>query len=158
MRTGLFSRRRVGRRFSIFCPGEIRERLARRHDSGLAAAMRRWLILFILVTLGLLAMEEHYSHDRMDVRRQLLTRMVGQMILVGFTGTNRASPGFQRLMDDLESGIVGGVLFLPENIAGKSEMEVMVRELRRCACAVIPFIAVDEEGGHCRALKRGIRI
>lgn len=79
--------------------------------------------------------------------RNQLSQKVGQLIMVGFSGTNSSSPGFRRLLDDLEQGVIGGVLFLAENITGRPELETMVKQLRHCACSTIPLIAIDEEGG-----------
>src|SRR5262245_36592940 len=73
--------------------------------------------------------------------------MVGQMIMVGFIGTSSTSLGFRRLIDHLEKGIIGGVLFLPRNIVGRAELEQMILAVKRCASPVVPLIAIDEEGG-----------
>ena len=51
------------------------------------------------------------------------------------------------MLDDLENGSVGGILFLAENIANRSDLEAMVRKVKQCDCMTIPLIAIDEEGG-----------
>jgi len=76
-----------------------------------------------------------------------MKRKVGQLIIVGFVGTDSTSPGFRRLIHNLEHGIVGGVLFLPRNIVGRPELEKMVLEIKQCSSSTVPFIAIDEEGG-----------
>jgi beta-N-acetylhexosaminidase len=79
--------------------------------------------------------------------RDSLIRHAGQLLVLGFSGTNSSSPGFRNAISDLERGVIGGVLFLPENITSRSELETMVREVKHCACSAIPLIAIDEEGG-----------
>jgi beta-N-acetylhexosaminidase len=76
-----------------------------------------------------------------------LRQLVGQTIMIGFFGTKDVDPGFRQVMKSLEGGFVGGVLFLGRNIAGKADLEEMVRKLRECRCQTTPLIAIDEEGG-----------
>jgi beta-N-acetylhexosaminidase len=79
---------------------------------------------------------------------------VGQLIIVGFTGANTSAPGFRRVMEDLETGSIGGVLFLWQNISSKAALQSMVEEVKHCACAAPPLIAIDEEGGTVDRLGR----
>ncbi len=79
------------------------------------------------------------------------------MLLVGFTGTNSKSPGFLSVINNLERGLVGGVLFLPANIARRADLETMVRMIKQCACETTPLIAIDEEGGTVDRLGRQFR-
>jgi beta-N-acetylhexosaminidase len=83
---------------------------------------------------------EHWDYDA-------FRRAVGQLVIVGFTGTNTSSLGFRRLLNELERGDIGGVLFSSENIVDLSDLKAMISALRHCACAAVPLIAVDEEGG-----------
>ncbi len=76
-----------------------------------------------------------------------LDQAAGQLIIAGFSGNRASSPGFRRVLDDLQEGLIGGVLFLAENIASRADLTSMVRELERCKCTARPFIAIDEEGG-----------
>jgi beta-N-acetylhexosaminidase len=76
-----------------------------------------------------------------------LPRSVGQMIIVGFYGTNNTDPRFRRVIEDLERGVIGGVLFLARNVQSKSDLEIMVQDVEHCNCSAVPLIAVDEEGG-----------
>ena len=76
-----------------------------------------------------------------------LQRSIGQMIVTGFSGDTADAPDFQRAVRNLEDGIIGGVLFLPNNIASKQELEQMLKTVHDCTCAILPLIAIDEEGG-----------
>jgi beta-N-acetylhexosaminidase len=79
---------------------------------------------------------------------------VGQLIMVGFTGANSTAPGFRRVIEDLETGSIGGVLFLWQNISSKASLHAMVEEVKHCTCAAPPLIAIDEEGGTVDRLGR----
>jgi beta-N-acetylhexosaminidase len=92
-----------------------------------------------------------------DLRDQAFKRLAGQMLVVGFQGTSAKSPGFRSLLTDLERGVVGGVLFLYQNISSRVELETMVRQVRQCACERVPFIAIDEEGGTVERLSPAFR-
>jgi beta-N-acetylhexosaminidase len=109
--------------------------------------MKKTLILLVSLILGSFICPVHGSYETRDLEAQNLKRMVGQMLMVGFTGANAKSPGFLKVIDDLEHGNVGGVLFLYHNIVSKSELETMVRMVKQCACETMPLIAIDEEGG-----------
>lgn len=85
--------------------------------------------------------------DTASLNEEALRRSVGQMIVVGFYGINNTDPGFHHVMEDLERGLIGGVLFLARNVQSKLDLETMVREVRQCNCSFTPLIAVDEEGG-----------
>jgi hypothetical protein len=76
-----------------------------------------------------------------------LQRSIGQMIVTGFSGDTADAPDFQRAVRNLEDGIIGGVLFLPNNIASKQELEQMLKTVHDCICKIPPLIAIDEEGG-----------
>jgi beta-N-acetylhexosaminidase len=69
------------------------------------------------------------------------------MIVVGFYGIKNTDPGFRHVIEDLERGLIGGVLFLGRNVQSKLDLETMVREVQQCNCSFNPLIAVDEEGG-----------
>ena len=46
-------------------------------------------------------------------------RSVGQMIIVGFYGSDNRDPRFHHIIDDLESGIIGECYFLPATFSQK---------------------------------------
>ena len=76
-----------------------------------------------------------------------LRQSVGQRIIVGFFGQKNSDLDFRRVLKNLEQGTVGGVLFLGRNISTRTDLEMMVRDVRNCKCAKTPLIAIDEEGG-----------
>ena len=82
-----------------------------------------------------------------EAEKSALRQSVGQKIVVGFFGQKNSDPDFRRVLKNLEQGIVGGVLFLGRNISTRTDLEIMVRDVRNCKCAKTPLIAIDEEGG-----------
>ena len=92
----------------------------------------------------------HVLGQTLDAHAQdeaALRLAIAEKIVVGFFGQKNTDPDFRRVIRDLEQGFVGGVLFLGRNISNKTDLELMVREVKNCKCAVLPLIAIDEEGG-----------
>ena len=80
-----------------------------------------------------------------------LERMIGQMIMVGFDGTNLGSRGVRRTIGQLRRGEIGGVILLRRNIASRASVRKVTDAFRRAA-AHPPLIAVDQEGGRVARL------
>lgn len=80
--------------------------------------------------------------------------MIGQMIMVGFAGDDERDPGVIAVRDQLAKGIIGGVVFYPENIGAPDELRALTAYLRNAKTSPVPFIAVDQEGGHVQRLTR----
>ena len=81
-----------------------------------------------------------------------LDAMIGQMIMVGFLGDHERDPGVKAVRDQLAKGIVGGVVLYPENIGSPNELRSLTAFLRNAKSAMVPFIAVDQEGGKVQRL------
>jgi beta-N-acetylhexosaminidase len=111
------------------------------------------IISVLMVLIVMLATAVGGPHNSAAIKDEALRRSVGQMIMVGFYGVNNTDPRFRHIIEDLESGVIGGVLFLARNVQSKLELETMVREVRRCNCSISPLIAVDEEGGTIERLE-----
>jgi beta-N-acetylhexosaminidase len=85
---------------------------------------------------------------------QRLDAMIGQMIMVGFLGDNERDAGVKAVRDQLAKGIVGGVVLYPENIGSNTELRTLTAFLRNANSVLVPFIAVDQEGGKVQRLTR----
>jgi beta-N-acetylhexosaminidase len=106
--------------------------------------MKRFIILQLIpiFVLNLAAtLHAEINHD------EILRRVVGQKIIVGFFGHATDDPDFKRAMKNLEDGVVGGVLFLGRNVSDSTELRRMVDQIRHCKCMYTPIVAIDEEGG-----------
>jgi beta-N-acetylhexosaminidase len=81
-----------------------------------------------------------------------LDAMIGQMIMVGFLGDNERDAGVKAVRDQLAKGTVGGVVLYPENIGSAKELRTLTAVLRNAKSSLVPFIAVDQEGGKVQRL------
>ena len=83
-----------------------------------------------------------------------LDAMIGQMIMVGFLGDNERDTGVKAVRDQLANGTIGGVVLYPENIGSPKELRDLTAFLRNAKSSMVPFIAVDQEGGTVQRLTR----
>lgn len=83
-----------------------------------------------------------------------LDAMIGQMIMVGFAGTEVSNSGVTAVRDELGDGTIGGVVLYPENIRSPQQITALTAFLRSARSSPVPFIAVDQEGGKVQRLSR----
>jgi beta-N-acetylhexosaminidase len=85
---------------------------------------------------------------------QLLDSMIGQMIMVGFLGSDEKDAGVIAVREQLAAGTIGGVVLYPENIGAPEKLASLTAFLRNAKSSPVPFIAVDQEGGLVQRLTR----
>ena len=85
---------------------------------------------------------------------ELLDRMIGQMIMVGFGGDDERDRGVAAVRDQLAQGTIGGVVLYPENIRGARQLRNLTALLANAKSDLVPLIAVDQEGGTVQRLTR----
>jgi beta-N-acetylhexosaminidase len=118
--------------------------VCRLRDDKLNNKIKRSIILQLMPIFVLaFAATLHAETSRDDILR----RIVGQKIIVGFFGRSVEDPDFKRVMKNLEEGTVGGVLFLGRNVSNSTDLRRMVDQVRHCKCIYAPLVAIDEEGG-----------
>ena len=83
-----------------------------------------------------------------------LGRMIGQTILVGFSGQSEHDPGVKAVRDQLAKDVIGGVVLYPENISSARQLRLLTAYLANANSPLVPFIAVDQEGGRVQRLDR----
>ena len=83
-----------------------------------------------------------------------LGRMIGQTILVGFSGQSEHDPGVKAVRDQLAKDVIGGVVLYPENISSARQLRLLTAYLANANSQLVPFIAVDQEGGRVQRLDR----
>lgn len=83
-----------------------------------------------------------------------LEDMVGQMIMVGFSGTTKNCQGVKQVAEYIAKGKVGGVLLLGHNIVDSSQLAQLNEFLHlHNKHSFIPLlISVDQEGGKVERL------
>jgi beta-N-acetylhexosaminidase len=83
-----------------------------------------------------------------------LDAKIGQMIMVGFAGSSERDAGVASVRDQLNKGVIGGVVLYPENIGRPEELRNLNAFLRNAKSSPVPFVAVDQEGGLVQRLTR----
>lgn len=94
------------------------------------------------------------SDDSAATDTEALRRKIGQMIVVGFVGTEPDDPGVVALRRQLERGLVGGAILLSRNIASPGQVRELNASIRGAAGVSPPLISVDQEGGAVQRLTR----
>jgi len=84
----------------------------------------------------------------------LLDRMIGQTIMVGFSGQSEHDPGVKAVRDELAKGLIGGVVLYPENVRSAPQLRLLTAYLANANSELVPFIAVDQEGGRVQRLTK----
>src|SRR6478609_1425527 len=84
----------------------------------------------------------------------LLDRMIGQTIMVGFPGSDEHDQGVKAVRDELAKGLIGGVVLYPENIRSARQLRLLTAILANANSELVPFIAVDQEGGRVQRLTK----
>ena len=81
-----------------------------------------------------------------------LDQMIGQTIMVGFSGQDEHDPGVSGVRDQLAKGVIGGVVLYPPNIVSAEQLRLLTAFLTNANSKLVPFIAVDQEGGMVQRL------
>lgn len=79
--------------------------------------------------------------------------MAGQMIIVGFHGTNKYSPQYLKVKNQLKKGKITGVLVYEFNVKDPLQIKELNQGLLNSGAKFKPLIGVDEEGGQVQILK-----
>jgi beta-N-acetylhexosaminidase len=111
-------------------------------------AMKKiWSALSLLLVAALSIRAEAFDIEIKSPPDVVLESMIGQMIMVGFSGYRITDSDVVRVRDQLAEGTIGGVVLYPENIGPPDQLRALTGFLRDARPTPIPFIAVDQEGG-----------
>jgi beta-N-acetylhexosaminidase len=83
-----------------------------------------------------------------------LEEIYGQLLIVGFRGTEPDDPGVAQASADLRRGLVGGLILFERNIVDEPQLAALLGHLQSAPSAEPPFLAVDQEGGAVQRLAR----
>jgi len=89
-----------------------------------------------------------------DRQIEMLSRKIGQMLMIGFVGTSPKDHEAARARAAIAAGRLGGVILFADNVVGPAQLARLTAALRDAGGAVPPFIAVDQEGGSIQRLTR----
>ncbi len=74
------------------------------------------------------------------------------MVMVGFQGVHPDDPEPQQIVEHLQTGIMGGVVFFGYNIQNAAQIVELTRFLNKNNA---PLLAIDQEGGRVQRLHSG---
>jgi beta-N-acetylhexosaminidase len=87
---------------------------------------------------------------------QTLEEMAGQMIVVGFAGSDATDKSVRAVAAEIASGGIGGVMYLKTNVKSLDSVRRMNRLFREASPDLAPFITLDQEGGLVERLTRDV--
>lgn len=87
---------------------------------------------------------EMQQEQALPIPEATLEAMVGQMLLIGFSGTV-VGAGSQ-IVEAVRSGKVGGVVLFGGNVQGVEQMKTLTATLQAAAATPL-FVSLDQEGG-----------
>lgn len=112
--------------------------------------MRKYLSVLLLIFLSAAT----FAMSTLKANREIsLEEKIGQMIMVGFRGTDIDDSTLSKLKNQIVSGEVGGLLFLSRNISSKKQITTLIDDLNALDAPQPLFFAVDQEGGSVARLK-----
>ena len=100
------------------------------------------------------------SLTALSAQEQALEKRIGQMLMVGFHGTQ--APKGSQICKDIQRYDLGAVILFdynpvdknrPKNIATKKQLATLTKQLQACSKDGKLLIAVDQEGGKVQRLK-----
>ncbi len=87
-----------------------------------------------------------------DRQIEMLSRKIGQMLIVGFPGTEPNQEWPERIAAMIGAGEVGGIILFADNVRNPAQLGRLTAALAGAAGSIPPFIAVDQEGGTIQRL------
>lgn len=83
-----------------------------------------------------------------------LSEKIGQMIMIGFSGTSAEDESAQQIGQKINEGLIGSVIFYQHNIKSPEQIKNLTDFLNSFAQPDdIPLFAIDQEGGLVQRLK-----
>lgn len=83
-----------------------------------------------------------------------LEQKIGQMIMVGIRGTHLQADAMEMTRQQITDGDIGGIIFFKHNIKNSRQFRIFVKSLKKMPVDQPLLLAVDEEGGLVRRLKK----
>lgn len=83
-----------------------------------------------------------------------LDRKIGQMIMVGIRGTHLNADVMALTRSQITNGSIGGIIFFKHNIKNSRQFRIFVNSIKSLHVEQPLLLAVDEEGGKVRRLRK----
>jgi beta-N-acetylhexosaminidase len=109
----------------------------------------RFALIIIVIVLTLASVtQKSLAYSKPD-----LDKKIGQMIMIGFRGTELTHNN-KLLKKHIANGNIGGVIILPYNIRSKPQLNSLISEIKMINCKYPLLIAIDQEGGKVSRLNK----
>jgi beta-N-acetylhexosaminidase len=89
-----------------------------------------------------------------DRQVEILSRRIGQLLMIGFVGTEPDAPAPRRIAAMIAAGELGGVILFGDNVRNPRQLKALTAYLAAAGGPTPPLIAVDQEGGSIQRLTR----
>ncbi len=83
-----------------------------------------------------------------------LEREIGQMIMVGIRGSHLNAGAMEQTRNQIANGEIGGIIFFKHNIKNSRQFRIFVKSIKAISVDHALLLAVDEEGGQVRRLRK----
>jgi len=83
-----------------------------------------------------------------------LERKIGQMIMVGIRGTHLNDDAMALTRRQIVNGSIGGIIFFKHNIKNSRQFRIFANSIKSLKIEQPLLLAVDEEGGKVRRLRK----
>ena len=83
-----------------------------------------------------------------------LEQKIGQMIMVGIRGTHLNADAMALTRSQITNGEIGGIIFFKHNIKNSRQFRIFVQSIKALTVEQPLLLAVDEEGGLVRRLRK----
>lgn len=81
-----------------------------------------------------------------------LQSKIGQLFICGFKGLDPRDPGLKFLFENIEEGLIGGLIFFGYNIQEKNQLQDLIGTIKALKAPLPLFLSVDQEGGKVQRL------
>ena len=83
-----------------------------------------------------------------------LEQKIGQMIMVGIRGAHLNADAMELTRRQITNGEIGGIIFFKHNIKNSRQFRIFVKSIKSLTVEQPLLLAVDEEGGLVRRLRK----
>ncbi len=115
---------------------------------------RKVLISIFLMGLPSIPLLSQSAVTQNDFDISRLEKEIGQMLMVGIRGTHLNGDAMKQTREHITSGEIGGIIFFKHNIKNSRQFGIFVKSIRALPISLPLLLAVDEEGGKVRRLRK----
>ncbi len=111
------------------------------------------LLVVIIMMLSLVANGQTQAVPD-SIPQVAIDEKIGQMIMVGIRGTHLNAEAMELTRSQIVGGDIGGIIFFKHNIKNSRQFRIFVKSLKELPVDHSILLAVDEEGGLVRRLRK----